>query len=212
MTATATAAVAFALVAVLDWSAVYRQSARLERVAKPLVMVALGWLALTMGAADDQVGRLVLVAVALSLVGDVFLLSKATVAFPGGLVAFLLAHLAYVLAFLVLGFEPWWALIGLVVVVVLSLTSGRRIVRAAGHEGGAALGAGVAAYLLVISAMVVTASGTARPLVLLGALAFLLSDTVLALDRFAGQRAHARMVVIVTYHVGQVLMVIGALR
>jgi uncharacterized membrane protein YhhN len=209
---TAIAAVAFAMVAALDWWAVYRQSARLERVAKPLVMVALGWLALTMGAADDQVGRLVLVALGFSLVGDAFLLGKATAAFFGGLVAFLLAHLAYVFAFLALGFQRWWALVGLLIVVSLALTSGRRIVRAAGREGGVPLGAGVAAYLLVISAMVVTASGTARVLVLLGALAFLVSDTVLALDRFVGQRAHARMVVIVTYHLGQVMMVIGALR
>jgi uncharacterized membrane protein YhhN len=74
------------------------------------------------------------------------------------------------------------------------------------------LGAGVTTYLVVVSLMVVTASGTARPLVFLGALLFLLSDTVLALDRFVGQRANARMLVIVTYHLGQVLMVIGALR
>jgi uncharacterized membrane protein YhhN len=65
---------------------------------------------------------------------------------------------------------------------------------------------------VVVSLMVVTASGTARPLVLLGALLFLLSDTVLALDRFVGQRAHARMLVIVTYHLGQVLIVVGTLR
>lgn len=96
--------------------------------------------------------------------------------------------------------------------VALSLTSGRRIVGAAARDGGAALGAGVTAYLVVVSVMVVAASGTARPLVLVGALSFLLSDTVLALDRFVGERAHARMLVIVTYHVGQVMMVVGALR
>ena len=88
----------------------------------------------------------------------------------------------------------------------------RRIVRGAADQGGAALGAGVTAYLLVISAMVVTASGTGRLLVLLGAVSFLVSDTVLALDRFVGQRPHSRMVVIVTYHLGQLMMVIGALQ
>ena len=94
----------------------------------------------------------------------------------------------------------------------LSLTTGRRIVRAATHEGGAALGSAVTAYLVVIVAMVTSASGTALPLVFVGALAFLLSDTVLALDRFVGPRSNARMLVIVTYHLGQVLMVVGALR
>jgi uncharacterized membrane protein YhhN len=209
---TATAAVAFALIAALDWVAVSRQWTRIEQVAKPLVMVALAALALTMGAADHTAGRLVLMALFFSLVGDIFLLRKATVDFFGGLLAFLLAHLAYVFAFLLLGFQQWWALFGLVVAVLLGLTSGRRIVRSAARQEGAALGAGVTAYLLVISAMVITASGTGRPLVRLGALTFMISDTVLGLDRFVGPRANARMVVIVTYHLGQVLMVIGALR
>ncbi|HEY5249301.1 MAG TPA: lysoplasmalogenase family protein, partial [Dermatophilaceae bacterium] len=81
----------------------------------------------------------------------------------------------------------------------------------AADQGGGALGAGVTAYLVVISAMVVTASGTGRLLVLLGAVSFLVSDTVLALDRFVGKRDHAQIVVIVTYHLGQLMMVIGAL-
>jgi uncharacterized membrane protein YhhN len=209
---TAVAAVAFALIAALDWLAVYRRWARVERVAKPLVMVALAAVALTMGAADHTAGRFVLMALFFSLVGDIFLLRTASVDFFGGLLAFLLGHLAYVFAFLILGFQQWWALVGLLVAASLGLTSGRRIVRSAAREGGAALGAGVTAYLLVISAMVVTASGTGRPLVLLGALAFMISDTVLAMDRFVGPRANARMVVIVTYHLGQAMMVIGALR
>jgi uncharacterized membrane protein YhhN len=209
---TAVAAVALALVAALDWLAVYRRSAALEHVAKPLVMVALGWLALTMGATQSQVGALVLVALGFSLVGDVFLLGRSTTDFFGGLMAFLLAHAAYIFAFLLLGFQHWWALAGFLIVVALGATSGRRIVRAAARQGGRRLGAGVTAYLVVISAMVVTGSGTARPLVLLGALAFLISDTVLAMDRFVGQRPHARLVVIVTYHLGQAMMVIGALR
>ncbi len=209
---TAAAAVALALVAALDWLAVQRQWARVEQVAKPLVMVALAWLAFTMGAADHDVGRFLLVALGFSLVGDIFLLGKGAVDFSGGLASFLVAHIAFVLAFLTLGVQPWWALLGLLTAVPLGLTAGRRIVQAAAHEGGAALGGAVTAYLVVVVAMVVAASGTARPLVILGALTFLLSDTVLALDRFVGPRSNARMLVIVTYHLGQVMMVVGALR
>jgi uncharacterized membrane protein YhhN len=209
---TATAAAALALIAALDWLAVQRQWVRVERVAKPLVMVALAWLALTMGAADQGVGRFLLVALGFSLVGDIFLLGQKAVDFSGGLVSFLVAHIAFVLAFLTLGFQPWWALPGLLIAITVGLTSGRRIVRAAAREGGAALGGAVTAYLVVIASMVVAASGTARLLVFLGALAFMLSDTVLALDRFVAPRAHARMLVIVTYHLGQVMLVIGALR
>ena len=209
---TAPAAAAFALIAALAWLAVYRQWARVERAAKPLVMVALAALALTMGAADHTAGRLVLMALFFSLVGDIFLNRKATVDSLGVPLAFLLAHLAYVFAFLLLGFQRWWALLGLVIAVPLGLTSGRRIVRSAARVDGVARGAGVTAYLLVISAMVITASGTGRLLVLLGALTFMISDTVLGLDRFVGPRANARMVVLVTCHLGQAMMVIGALR
>lgn len=209
---TVAAAFALAVVAALDWSAVQHRWVLIERVAKPLVMVALAWLAFTMGAADLDVGRFVLVALGFSLAGDIFLLGKSAVDFSGGLVSFLVAHIAFVLAFLTHGFEPRWALLGLLVVLPLSLTAGRRIVRAAAREGGAALGAAVTAYLVVIAAMVVAASGTAIPLVFLGALASMFSDTVLALDRFVGPRSNARMMVIVTYHLGQMMMVIGVLR
>ena len=209
---TAAAAIALALVAALDWSAVQRQWVRVERVAKPLVIVVLGCLAFTMGATDHDIGRFLLVALGFSLVGDIFLLGKEAVDFSGGLVSFLVAHIALVLGFLTLGAEPRWALLGLLIAVPLSLAAGRRIVRAATHEGGAALGGAVTAYLVVIVAMVAAASGTARPLVFLGALAFLVSDTVLVLDRFVGPRSNARMLVIVTYHLGQVMMVVGALR
>ncbi|MHB1475785.1 MAG: lysoplasmalogenase family protein [Dermatophilaceae bacterium] len=209
---TAAAAAALALVIALDWTVVQRQWVRVERVAKPLVIVALAWLAFTMGAADDDVGRFLLVALGFSLVGDIFLLGKSTVDFSGGLMSFLVAHIAFVLAFLTLGVQPRWALLGLLIAVPLGLTAGRRIVRASAREGGAALGGAVTAYLVVVVVMVVAGTGTARLLVGLGALAFLLSDTVLALDRFVGPRSNARMLVIVTYHLGQVMMVVGALR
>jgi uncharacterized membrane protein YhhN len=206
------AALALALAIALDWLAVQRQWTGVERVAKPLVMVALAGLALAMGAADDSVGRYLLVALAFSLIGDIFLLGSNVVDFSGGLASFLVAHVAFVLAFLTLGFHPWWALLGVAIALPLGLTSGRRIVRAAARQGGAALGAGVTAYLVVVAVMVVAASGTGRPLVLLGALLFLFSDTLLALDRFVGPRANARMLVIATYHLGQVMMVVGVLR
>ena len=211
MTTTAAAAT-LALMAALDWLAVHRLWARVEQVAKPLVMVALGWLALTMGAAQHGVGRLLLVALVLSLIGDVFLLGKGTAHFAGGLLSFLMAHIAFVAAFLTQGFHLWSALLGLLIAAALGLTSGRRIMRAAAQEGGPGLGGAVTAYMVVIAAVVVTAGGTARPLVVVGALAFLLSDTVLALDRFVGPRAHARVVVIVAYHLGQTMRVVGALR
>jgi len=204
-------AVALAATALLDWHAVCRDQRRVETVAKPLVMVLLAALALALGAGGTGVGRWLLAAIALGLVGDVALLGDSEPRFLGGLAAFLLGHLAYVAAFASLGFDPRWALAGAAVVALDLATAGRRILVSATRQDRT-LGGAVAAYMLVIAAMTVTAWGTGRPLVALGAVVFVLSDTVLALDRFVRPRPGSRVLVMVTYHVGQVLMVLGALR
>lgn len=69
----------------------------------------------------------------------------------------------------------------------------------------------VTAYLAVSVVMVALAGGTGYLLTLLGALVFLLSDAILGLDRFVSPRARASLVVIVTYHVAQALIVLGSL-
>jgi uncharacterized membrane protein YhhN len=69
--------------------------------------------------------------------------------------------------------------------------------------------------MLVLGAMVVPAWGTARPLVAVGATVFMASDALLARNRFLGTALDerlSRVLVMVTYHVGQALIVLGALR
>ena len=84
----------------------------------------------------------------------------------------------------------------------------RAIVEAARAAG---LAGAVTAYMLVIGAMVVTAWGTARGLVALGASVFMVSDAVLAHARFVRPWAPSRIVVMTTYHLGQALIVLGLL-
>ena len=182
----------------------------METVAKPLVMVLLAALAVALGAGGTGTGRWLLAAIALGCIGDVALLRDSEPRFLGGLAAFLLGHLAYVAAFVSLGFDPRWSLAGAAVVVLDLATAGRRILVSAARQDRT-LGGAVAAYMLVIAAMTVTAWGTGRPLVALGAVVFVVSDTVLALDRFVRPRPASRVAVMVTYHLGQVLMVLGAL-
>ena len=199
--------------AVLDWYAVWRGFSRLEWVAKPLTMVALAGAAWSMGATDSASGRWLLAALALGLVGDVALLSDSEPRFLAGLTAFLLGHLAYVAALLPIGPQSLLAALpGLAAVLLLVALVGRPVLVASRREGGAALSGAVAAYMLVIGAMVVTAWGTARPLVAVGASVFMVSDAVLAHDRFVRHRRWAALTVMVTYHLGQVLIVLGVLR
>jgi uncharacterized membrane protein YhhN len=209
--AVALAALVLAALVVATWAAVWRAAPRVEMVTKPLALLALIALAVTLGAPGTDVGVSVLVALGLALVGDVFLLGSGARSFVGGLGAFLLSDLAYLVAFVMLGFHWIPALVVLVLALFVLRTAGHRVQAGAAREGGPWLGGGTTAYMLVLSALAVTAAGTALPLVLAGALVFLVSDLVLGLDRFVGPRARADLVVMVTYHVGQVLMVVGAL-
>jgi uncharacterized membrane protein YhhN len=208
---TLAAAVALAVFALATWASVWRAAPRVEMVTKPLALLALIALAVALGAPDTDVGVSVLVALGLALVGDVFLLGSGVRSFVGGLGAFLISNLAYLVAFVLLGFHWIPAVVVLIIVLFVLRTAGHRVQAGAVREGGPWLGGGTTAYMLVLCALAVTAAGTARPLVLVGALVFLVSDLVLGLDRFVGPRPRADLVVMVTYHVGQVLMVIGAL-
>lgn len=202
--------------AVLDWYAVGRGLRRLECAAKPLTMVALAGAAWSMGAGDTGSGRWLLAALVLGLAGDVFLLSDSEARFLAGLAAFLLGHLAYVTALRPLGPQSLAAAApGVVLVLVLVAVVGRPVLSAIRRQGGAGLSGAVAAYMLVLGAMVVTAWGTARPLVAVGATVFMASDALLARNRFLGTARDerlSRVLVMVTYHAGQALIVLGALR
>lgn len=204
---------AVVVAAPLDWWAVGVRGRRREWAFKPLVLVALLVAAWSMGAPDSAAGRWLLAALVLSLLGDLALLSESEPRFVVGLAGFLFAHLAYVVAFAHAGMPRGrLALAGLALVCLLAATVGRRVVPAAAREGGPGLAAVCAAYMAVIGVMVVAAWGTGRALVALGASVFMVSDSLLALNRFVRPLRFGNVAVMVTYHVGQVLIVLGLLR
>ncbi len=205
------------LAALVDWWSVLRDRPAVERWAKPSVMLGLVGVVLASSLPEAGGGAMrgapttgwLLLALALCLVGDVMLLGDGPSRFVAGLAAFLLGHLAYVAAFVTSGLAaPQLAAVG-VVVLVTALVLGRGILPGARVDGGAGLALAVAAYMAVIGAMVVTGWATGRLVVGLGASAFVASDTVLALGRFVGEHRWTRIVVMVTYHLAQVLLVVG---
>ncbi|TPG16322.1 lysoplasmalogenase [Pedococcus bigeumensis] len=207
-----TSLAAVAVAAPLDWWSVAVRGRRREWVLKPLVLVLLIVTAWLLGAPDSTAGWWLLAALGLSLVGDVALLSDSDPRFVVGLGSFLVAHLVFVVAFAHLGMpRADLGLVGLGLVVGMAVVVGRRVVPAARAEGGPALAGAVAAYMIVIGAMVVTAWATGHPVVALGATVFMVSDAVLALDRFVTARRFGSLAVMVTYHLGQVLIVLGVL-
>lgn len=198
-----------AVLAVADWIAVSLGTRVAEYVLKPLVMIGLLGVALTMDTSSGFARVAVVIAIVCSLAGDVFLMLPTDMFVPG-LASFLVGHLAYVAAMLALGVSAGWLLAGLVLVALGVLAIGRRIVGAAAAADGA-LAAPVTAYVGIISLMVVCAFGTARPVAIVGALSFYASDAVLGYTRFVRSFERDRIVVMVTYHVGQLLLVLSLL-
>ncbi len=208
-----------ALMAVVDWLAVWhggRSGLAVERIAKPAVIVALLVAVLTAHAwtPEAQAARpWLVVALVASLVGDILLLPPGR--FVPGLVAFLVAHLAYLVALLHLPGGEAWLVAGAVTAVIVVATLGRVLVKAASGRG---LAGPVLAYLVAICLMAVAATRTGVPLAILGAWLFVASDAMLGWGRLRASRPDPsrggrgmRVAVMVTYHLAQGLLVLALL-
>ena len=159
---------------------------------------------------DSKTSLLLAAALAGSLAGDVFLMFQGF--FIPGLVSFLVAHLFYVALFK--NGQAWFPHFG-AVAATLGIGVG---MYAFLWTGGLppALRVPVAAYVLVIALMAAQAIGRATVLrsgpalrVALGAGCFMLSDALLATDRFVTPLPWAPVWVLSTYYAAQVLIVSG---
>ncbi|MBU6328550.1 MAG: hypothetical protein KGR18_01185 [Acidobacteria bacterium] len=194
-------------VAVFDWLAVSIGNRILEYICKPLTMVALVGVALSLDPSSDTARLFLVIGLVLSLAGDVFLMLPSDLFVPG-LASFLLAHLAYVVALAALGVGLGGVVTGAIVAAIAAAVVGRRIVAGAA-AADTALRLPVIAYMGAISTMVMFAFGTGAVFAVIGALLFFVSDAVLGWTRFVGQFTQSRAVVIVTYHLGQIGLVLA---
>jgi uncharacterized membrane protein YhhN len=195
------------VVAVADWAAVLRSSRSLEYVAKPAVIVGLIAVALALHPISAVERAFFIVALALGLVSDVFLMLPRDM-FLGGLVAALVEHLAYVAGFRAR--ELQLALLAVALLIALASVAVfvppiHRALRAARPQ----LVTPVIAYVAVFVAMVASAGGTGSLVALAGALLFFYSDAILAWNRFVKPIPLGRIVNIVPYHLGQALLVVS---
>jgi uncharacterized membrane protein YhhN len=202
--------VVFVGAASADWWSRWRDLRRLESWTKPLALVALIGVAVSLDPADADVRAWFVAALVASLVGDVFLLDGDRY-FLAGLASFLVAHVLYTIGFLVAPDWRWGGFaVAAVAMVALILTVGRQIVRAAGVRAPALRGP-VAAYLVVISAMAVTAAGAGDAWAIVGAALFVASDSILGWRQFVGSARWMSPAVMVTYHLGQAGLVLSLL-
>ena len=202
--------VALALAAAFfDWVAVNQGEKVLEYVFKPLTLVLLIGCALALDPVDDTVRTWFVIALALSLLGDVFLMLPKEELFVFGLGAFLLGHVAYIVGMHVDGVDGLRFLGGIVLVMAVLGVIGTAILRGVRAGSEPELAGPVVAYMFVISAMVASAIGVGRVAGVVGAGLFYVSDALIAWNRFRSETRHGRLTIMVTYHLAQVGLVLS---
>ena len=206
--------------AAFDWFAVARQWKNLEYIAKPgVILLLIAWLIIN-GCTRGPIIYF-LIGLALSLAGDIFLMLPDE-KFIAGLVSFLLAHLAYIFGFIIPGFQ-FSTLIFLLIILIglVGFTVLRQILKGLIAHEQENLRFPVIIYTIVISIMLISALSTMiKPgpvwdlfpaiLVSLGAILFFFSDTTLAWNKFVNPLPHGRLLVIISYHLAQIAITLGA--
>lgn len=199
--------------AVLDWLAVDQRRFRLEYLLKPLTLVLL--IAAAASADLGAAGPWVVAALVFGLLGDIALLlaDEATERpFLIGVGAFLVGHILYVVGFLRHGVRGIDLLAGLLIAAGLAGLTLAPVLRGAARAGGQQFATLVAVYAGLLALMTVFAVGTAAISTAIGGVLFLVSDTMLARQRFVAPLARGPLIVIATYHLAQFLIVVGLIR
>lgn len=194
----------------------------LQLICKPLIMLTLGWFYILSIAKEDRSGS-VMLAIILSFAGDVFLMltNKNNSFFMMGLLSFLAAHVFYIMAYrqhrhedssnslrgvqrIRFAFPVVLAGTGLIIVLFPVLRD---------------LKFPVMVYAGVLIVMVLTSlfrygytNAKSFGMVFGGAVLFLISDSVLAINRFLQPVPNGVLVIMMTYIVGQFLIVKGLIQ
>ncbi|MBQ0141159.1 MAG: lysoplasmalogenase [Kurthia sp.] len=125
-----------------------------------------------------------------------------------GLTFFLLGHLFYIVAFLRIQEKPpskWAMLILLFYGIILAAWIIGNVLR----SGNIILSIAIIFYVAVILTMVWAALQTNITTILMGALLFLLSDSILALNMFVTDIHYSTLLIMTTYYIAQFMFTIS---
>lgn len=196
-----------------------------EYIFKPLLMISLGFYFVNstmLRSRSDSSGRgdrqnqFVLAAIIFSLFGDVFLMFEGY--FIQGLAAFLVAHIFYILAF-----RPessrFFSKKELFLPAVLVIIYGAILLGIVLPSVDSALKIPIVVYSLTILTMLLMALhrfGNVKTdsfwFVAIGATLFVLSDSMIAVSKFVTDFSFAGLLIMLTYGIGQYLIVMGYLK
>lgn len=172
-------------------------------ILKPGTMLMIILLALT--STPSSFARWIIIGLLLSLVGDIFLMMRND-RFFHGLVAFLIAHVCYILAFLkIQPQQEQLSVLFTVCLLLVSLLFFLQLVKGKLFKGGYLLIVAVFIYILIITSMVWASILTENPLIIMAAFLFYFSDATLAWDRFIKSLKYRHYVVMSTYFLAQYL-------
>ena len=190
----------------------------MRQFTKPLILLALILFFGTCGSRLDKKNyRYTLMALLFSLTGDILLLYDhlSPLYFMLGLIAFLLAHISYSVVFLIQGKIILKKEMRTVAVSLLAYGIALFMML---QDNLGTLKVPVIIYILAILIMAITAYGrkdlvdyTSFKLVFMGALFFILSDSILAVNKFLVAIPGSHFLVMGTYATAQYLMVRGLL-
>ena len=193
-----------------DWWAVHASKKLLQYVCKPLATVGFLGVAITILNADGVPQTWRIIAFVFCLLGDVFLMLPRD-AFVPGLASFAIAQICFAVSLLNEDVTTLRLLIGLVIVVPATLVLARRFIRHISGEGHKELVFPVMVYMIVIAAMAASAIAGATAIGIVGAIFFMLSDSLIAEQRFVKERSWQPVGIMVTYHVALAGLALGLL-
>ena len=193
-----------------DWWAVQAAKKSLEYLCKPLATVAFLGAAIAILNADGVSQTWRIIAFVFCLLGDVFLMLPRD-AFVPGLASFAIAQICFAGSLLTQDVTMTRLVVGLVIVVPTTLFLARRFVKSISTSGHKELVVPVVVYMMVIAVMAVSAMAGGTALGIVGALFFMLSDSLIAEHRFVKERAWQPVGIMVTYHLALAGLALGLL-
>lgn len=180
----------------------------LQCLFKPLAAFGFCLLAVHIGAFTSFYGHLIFLALAFCAVGDAALLSRESPKlFQAGMAAFGIGHVIYAIAFFKVGFHPVIALIALAIMGSIAFFMLRYLKAHMEPD----MRAPVSVYIIIITAMVVTAAASQNMYILLPALMFAVSDMVVARDRFVSRNPRHALLISPLYFGAQALFAFSIL-
>ncbi|WP_372781024.1 lysoplasmalogenase [Litorivivens sp.] len=178
---------------------------RAEWLLKPLAALACIWAGLASGALESDYGVWILVGLVLCMAGDVLLIPPGQgPAFLGGMLAFLLGHLAYAVGFWQWPLDAGRLLGAIVAMAIVAFV----VLRWLWPYLDKAFRVAVVAYVVVISLMVCIAFAISEVnwLIPAGALAFAVSDLAVARNRFVAPGFGNRLWGLPLYFISQLMI------